>query len=175
METKESIIDMRKLSESIWADIHKRSNGSQIRKEDNIDKLDFHEFVSYLKDTYTIDDPTNFFEIGIFPTMGTDIVNISIPIEKKDIYNEDRNGNRMLTIGKDQKTDEFVNIRPNKYIFQLYPRELVKTFKDEFDFDIDYENFQLIPKNGVITNTLCVQVIDKLLSIVERPIMTKNE
>jgi len=160
------------VGESIWADMHKRSNGEQERKEDNIDKLDFHEFVSYLKDTYTIDDQTNFFDIGIFPTRGTDIVNISIPIEKKDIYGEDRNGNRMLTIGKDQKTDEFVNIRPNKYIFQLYPRELVKTFKD--DFGIDYDLLELIPKNGKITNTMCVKVIDKLLSIVERPLLIKK-
>lgn len=176
METKVFIIDMRKLSditESVWADMHRRSNGSQERKEDNIDKLDFHEFVSYLKDTYTIDDPTNFFEIGIFPTRGTDIVNISIPIEKKDIYTEQKNGSRMLAIGKDQKTDEFVNIRPNKYVFYLYPRELNKVFGDKFE--VDHTNFELKPKNGVITNTLCVNVIDKLLSIVERPIMTKNE
>ena len=161
------------VGESVWADIHRRSNGEQERKEDNIDKLDFHEFVSYLKDTYTIDDPTNLFEIGIFPTMGTDIVNIYIPIEKKDIYGENRNGNRMLTIGKDQRTDEFVNIRPNKYIFYLYSREMNTVFGDKFE--VDHTNFELKPKDGVITNTLCVKVIDKLLSIVERPIMTKNE
>ena len=115
------------VDESVWSDIRKKSLGKEERIEDNIDGLGFHEFVSYLKDTYTIDDPTNFFDIGIFPTMGTDIVNISIPIEKKDIYGEDRNGNRMLTIGKDQKTDEFVNIRPNKYIFYLYPREMTSS------------------------------------------------
>ena len=160
------------LKESIWRNISQRSEGIKKRKEDDINKLDFHEFVSYLKDTYTIDDPTNFFEIGIYPTMGTDIVNISIPIEKKDIYTEQKNGNRFLSIGKNKKTDEFVNIRPNKYIFQLYPRELVKTFKD--DFCIDYDLFELIPKNGKITNSMCVDVIDKLLSIVERPIMTKK-
>ena len=45
------------LKESIWADIHKRSNGVQIRKEDDyIDKLDFNEFIQYLDDTYESTD-----------------------------------------------------------------------------------------------------------------------
>jgi hypothetical protein len=160
------------LKESHWSEMNRRSQGIKVRKEDDIDNLDFKEFVQYLKDTYIIDDDSNFFEIGTFPTWGTDIVNIYVPIEKKDIFSENRNGIRALTIGKDQKTDEFVNIRPNKYIFQLYPRELVKTFKD--DFGIDYDLFELIPKNGKITNTMCVEVIDKLLSIVERPLFIKK-
>ena len=162
------------IEESIWSNINKRSEGNLDRKEDNIDGLGFHEFVSYLKDTYIVDDDTNFFEIGTFMPSGSDIVNISIPIEKKDIYVESKNGNRMLSIGKNIKTDEFVNIRPNKYIFQLYPRELAKTFKDDFDFDIDYDYFELIPKNGKITNSMCVEVIDKLLGMVERPLLIKK-
>jgi len=161
------------LNESVWGDIRKKSLGKEKRMENDIDGLGFHEFVSYLKDTYTINDPTNFFEIGTFPTYGTDIVNISVPIESKDIYAENKNGPRALTIGKDQKTDEFVNIRPNKYIFKLYPREMNEVFGDKFE--VDHTNFELKPKDGVITNTLCVEVIDKLLGMVERPIMTKNE
>ena len=161
------------LRESHWSEMNRRSQGIKVRKEDDIDNLNFKEFVQYLKDTYTVDDDSNFFAIGTFPTMGTDIINVSIPIEKKDIYTEQRNGNRMLAIGKDMRKNEFVNIRPNKYVFHLYPRELNSVFGDKFE--VDHTNYELKPKNGIITNSLCVEVIDKLLDMVERPILIKNK
>jgi hypothetical protein len=169
---EQQIEKISNIKESIWSDIQDRSTGETIRKEDDIDNLDFYEFVEYLKNTYENDDTTGFFKIGLFPTMGTDVINVSIPIEKKDNYTEQRNGNRMLTIGYNKRTNEFVNIRPNKYVFYLYPRELNKVFGDKFE--IDHTNFELKPKDGVITNSVCVEVIDKLLDIVERPMLTKK-
>ena len=160
------------IGESTWGEMRRRSSGNTIRKEDDINLLDFYEFVEYLKNAYEIDDTTGFFEIGLFPTMGTDIINVSIPIEKKDIYVEQRYGNRMMSIGYNKSTEELVNIRPNKYVFELYPRELNKVFGDKFE--IDHTDFELKPKDGVITNSLCVEVIDKLLDMVERPILTKK-
>lgn len=162
----------KKTNESVWGKVLDRGAGDIIRKEDDINHLDFYEFVEYLKNAYEVDDPSGFFEIGLFPTMGTDVINVSIPIEKKDIYTEQRYGNRMLTIGYDTNTKELVNIRPNKYVFELYPRELNKVFGDKFE--IDHSDFELKPKDGVITNSLCVEVIDKLLDMVERPILTKK-
>ena len=160
------------ITESVWGKILDRGAGETIRKEDDINNLDFYEFVEYLKNTYEINDTTGFFGIDIFPTMGTDVINVSVPIEEKDIYIEQRSGNRTLTIGYNRKTDELVNIRPNKYIFFLYPRELNKVFGDKFE--IDHTDFELKPKDGVITNSICVEVIDKLLDIVERPILMKK-
>ena len=160
------------ITESIWGKVLDRGAGDTIRKEDDINNLDFYEFVEYLKNTYEINDTTGFFGIDIFPTMGTDVINVSVPIEEKDIYIEQRSGNRTLTIGYNRKTDELVNIRPNKYIFFLYPRELNKVFRDKFE--IDHTDFELKPKDGVITNSICVEVIDKLLDIVERPILMKK-
>ena len=160
------------INESAWGDMMRRGSGEEIRTEDDINHLDFYEFVEYLKNAYEIDDTTGFFEIDPFPTMGTDIINVSIPIEKKDIYVEQRYGNRMMSIGYDKSTEELVNIRPNKYVFELYHRELNKVFGDKFE--IDHTDFELKPKDGVITNSLCVEVIDKLLDMVERPILTKK-
>ena len=42
------------IGESIWADIHRRSNGEQIRKEDDVDLLDIEDFYDYLKSKYEV-------------------------------------------------------------------------------------------------------------------------
>ena len=47
---------MKKLSnidESVWSDIHKRSNGTQTRKEDDINHMNRDEFFDYLDEHYT--------------------------------------------------------------------------------------------------------------------------
>ena len=40
------------VDESVWRDIHQRSNGEKIRKEDDIDLLDEEEFWTYLTNKY---------------------------------------------------------------------------------------------------------------------------
>ena len=47
---------LSKLDESIWADIHKRSNGSQIRKEDDIELLDMTGLYDYILAHYELTD-----------------------------------------------------------------------------------------------------------------------
>lgn len=42
------------IGESVWSDIHKRSNGLQARKEDDIDSLGPEMFRDYLSDNYTM-------------------------------------------------------------------------------------------------------------------------
>ena len=43
---------MRKLSESLWADIQNQASGQQIKKEDEVDRLDLKGFYEYLKKRY---------------------------------------------------------------------------------------------------------------------------
>ena len=46
---------MRKLSqitESVWADIHKRSNGIQVKREDDVNRMDFNTFYDHLELKY---------------------------------------------------------------------------------------------------------------------------
>ena len=40
------------VDESVWSDMHKRSNGYQVRKEDDVNLLDLDEFYKYIKDQY---------------------------------------------------------------------------------------------------------------------------
>lgn len=158
------------IRESVWGDMRKRAEGWTEREEDSIDNLDFEEFVDHLRETYDTGDDY-FYQIGTYPTQGTSIMNLSIPIEKNE-YDETPNmSSRMLTIQWDKDTEKYICISPNQYIFKLYPNELKTTFKDEFDIDVSGQ--KLIPKDGIITNSVCMKVIDKLINMVERPILEK--
>ena len=46
----------RKINESVWNDIRKRGNGTDVKKEDDVDLMDADAFLQYLKDHY---DSTN--------------------------------------------------------------------------------------------------------------------
>ena len=41
------------ITEGVWGNISKRAEGTQDRKEDNIDNMDISEFYNYLKNTYS--------------------------------------------------------------------------------------------------------------------------
>ena len=160
------------INESIWSDLQDRSSGEVTRKEDDINNLDFEEFVNYLKDTYEVTIQPDFFQIGSwYIGGGNGVGNISIPIEKNNSDETPNLSNRMLMLKKDIQKDNF-EIKPNKYVFRLYPSELRKTFGDKYD--LDAENFEIIPKDGIINNQVCVDVIDKLIGMVENPILIKK-
>lgn len=44
---------MKKLSESVWGDIRKRAEGNIIRKEDDVNHMNFDTFADYIKDNYS--------------------------------------------------------------------------------------------------------------------------
>ena len=58
---------MKKLSESAWGDMRHRSSGKVIRKEDDVNFMDFDTLAEYIKDTYSekgdwfsvVEGPTN--------------------------------------------------------------------------------------------------------------------
>lgn len=172
------------IGESVWGDIRKRGNGSEIKQEDNIDNMEFADFFQYIKDNYEecIPDPQHFFEIGQWLDPNTYMGNISIPIEKNNPNETPNFSNRMLKIQKDLKNrfdcadkEGEMFIKPNQYVFMLYPNELRKTFGDKYELDItpDGEG-KIIPKSGKITNQVCIDVLDKLLGMVEEPILKKK-
>ena len=164
---------MRKLSESIWSDIQDRSMGKTERKEDDIDHLDYVEFFAYLTEHYKPKSKKDNEKIGgRTPIMDTNIIEIFIPIEMND-YNETPNmGNRILSIIIDLEPGGEILIMPNMYVFRLYPREIQKTFGDKYI--INTSTRTLTPKDKIVSNSVIVDVIDKLLGMVENPILKKN-
>ena len=158
------------INESIWSDIQDRSSGDTVRKEDDINLLDTDEFIEYLKKSYKVcNDPYNFFEIHKLDINDYECI-ISIPIEKNDNNETPNMSNRMLVIKINLKPDGEISIMPNKYVFRLYPREIQKTFGDKYIINAS----TLTPKDKIINNSVIVDVIDKLLGMVENPILKKN-
>ena len=49
------------IGESVWSDIHKRSNGKTVRKEDDIDFMSAEELYNYIKDTYLFKSTSDIF------------------------------------------------------------------------------------------------------------------
>ena len=41
------------IGESVWTDMQKRSSGDDIRKEDDVNHMDFDTFADYIKDNYS--------------------------------------------------------------------------------------------------------------------------
>lgn len=159
---------MKKLSESIWSDIQDRSAGETVRKEDDINHLDIDEFIEYLKKSYKV--CTHDRIIGFYTENHK--CKISIPIEMND-YNETPNmGNRILSIIIDLEHSGEISIMPNMYVFRLYPREIQKTFGDKYIINTSART--LTPKDKIVDNSVIVDVIDKLLGMVENPILKKN-
>lgn len=42
------------INESIWADMNRRSQGNQVRKEDDVNNLNMQQFVDYLQNNYEL-------------------------------------------------------------------------------------------------------------------------
>ena len=171
---EQKIKKISNIKESIWSDIQDRSMGKTVRKEDDINLLNFDEFIEYLKKSYDvcIYDPHNFFEIGRFHIDDEHKRVISIPIEKNDNSETPNMGNRMLTITVNLEHGGEISITPNMYVFRLYPREIQKTFGDKYI--INTSTHTLTPKDKIVNNSVIVDVIDKLLGMVENPILKKN-
>ena len=161
-----------KITESIWSDMQDRSAGETVRKEDDIDHLDIDEFIEYLKKSYDvcIYDPYDFGIHEMYSDEHKCI--IYIPIEKNDENETPNMGDRILTITVNLEHGGEGSITPNMYVFILYPREIQKTFGDKYI--INTSKRTLTPKDKIINNSVIVDVIDKLLGMVENPILKKN-
>ena len=166
----ENVLSFKKkhINESIWSDIQDRSMGKTVRKEDDINLLDVDEFIEYLKKSYKVLIHDRI--IGFY--IEDHKCKISIPIEMND-YNETPNvGNRILSIIIDLEPGGEILIMPNMYVFRLYPRKIQKTFGDKYI--INTLTHTLTPKDKIVNNSVIVDVIDKLLGMVENPILKKN-
>ena len=162
------LIKKKHINESIWSDIQDRSAGDTVRKEDDINLLDVDEFIEYLKKSYKVLIHDRI--IGFY--IEDHKCKISIPIEMND-YNETPNvGNRILSIIIDLEPGGEILIMPNMYVFRLYPRKIQKTFGDKYI--INTSTHTLTPKDKIVNNSVIVDVIDKLLGMVENPILKKN-
>ena len=161
---------MRKLSqimESVWADIHKRSNGVQVRKEDDINHLDQDELFDYIQEHYicTSYSFSNYHQ----PVYDDNVIHIPflIPETSSYAYNATLMFGKtgcVVTFNKDMKWEcpevyELINDNyeisdepHNKSLFSIYPNGSMeitnKFFIDVLDFLID--NIKVTGKQELI-------------------------
>lgn len=139
----------KKTNESVWADIHRRSNGTQERKEDSIDSFDEENFWEYLNKTYISKEPSR--DIISYPIDNV----ISIPFVCDGLY---YNFYIEYNIGKDEI--KYITI-PDRFI--SFYENIENTFKLNMHPHED-NRVCICPKDGTdITNSFAVKVIDFLL------------
>ena len=153
---------MRKLSESIWTNINKRSEGNLERKEDDlsfIDDLKKDKFCDFLCDRYKQVPGEKWF-IGDFGYA------ISFPIfATKD----DNEGFSVFITGFRDRTKS-VYVRDN---FILNASDMLEKLKDNFTVSIIYKDTEpdwaeIYPKDkSKITNSFFVKVVDFILKNVD--------
>ncbi len=171
-------------NESFWGDVHKRSRGDEIRKEDDVDLMDEGNFWHYLNMKYKHNGKTE-----VILTTGTEKDRLTIPIEKwiddgvKYSYELGFNYNGHGTPTYDL-IDKY-NMRIYKCFKQTRPyyakeyeendaffKEYVdasKIFGDEYIVDKN----EIIPQNGELENHHIIDILDKCLSIVKNPYVKK--
>lgn len=157
---------MKKLSnitESVWADIHRRSNGTQVRKEDDINGMDPDRFWDYLRlDLYKT--TTSMYEIRFY-TIPYD--SIMIPISINSMHSSSSVTYVALEGFNDPKG--MVVTMDNRSIHRL-PDDVSETLDKMYSIGYVRETSKrqghiiIKPKDGSpVTNTFFIEVVDFLL------------
>ena len=156
------------IKESIWSDMQDRSAGETVRKEDNIDHLDYEEFFVYLTKHYQPKSKKDNEKIsGITPLSNTDTIKILIPIE----YIDGRIKTLMIVISK--KDNSIVSIATSQTLFDKYVN-LERTLSNNYILNAskNTSNIYIKPKKKP-TNQTVVDLIDIFIAVVDNPILKK--
>ena len=156
------------IKESIWSDMQDRSAGETVRKEDNIDHLDYEEFFVYLTEHYQPKIKKENVKIGGRTSiMDTNIVEIFIPIDYID-------GNiRKLIIEMSKKDNSVVSIEASPTLFDKY-EYLSRMLGSNYTLAVSKfsVNIYIKPKKKP-TNKTVVDLIDIFIAVVDNPILKK--
>ncbi len=154
------------IGESVWNDIRRRSNGTDVKKEDDVDFLEPQAFVEYLRNLYKNID-TDFY---IFKDLN-DI--ITVPTFETELGT---------------KSTWFIEYDCNKkavYIWKHFLNKEDKLFdKLNNDYKLTFirrnstENFLVEPKTGKSSNKFFIEIINYILenaSVFCKRILVKND
>ena len=164
---------MRKLSESVWMDIHKQSTGDIERKEDDVNLLDFEGLYAYFQNNYDVLIDTSFpLDIDVNKSMITFPVfriSDSHRIYDVKIFNKKNGISLKILLGGD--TLDFY--KKMKELYSLVPVAA----------GISNTSYEIYPKTTKkITNKFVIEVIDFILENISsiegddvEPIMKKKK
>ena len=155
------------IKESIWSDIQDRSMGKTVRKEDDIDLLDYVEFFAYLTEHYKPKSKKDNEKIGGRTSrMDTNIIEIFIPIEYID------NKIRRLTIEMSKKDNSIVSMAASSIFFDKYAN-LRRMWDNYMLHTSKYNSGIYLKPMEKPTNQTVVDLIDMFLDVVDNPILER--
>ena len=157
---------MKKLSESIWSDMQDRSAGETVRKEDDIDLLDYEEFFVYLTEHYQPKNKKTNEKIGGRTSITNNYI-IEIPIEYID-YNM-----RYLIIEMSKKDNSAVSMVTSQTLFDKYAN-LERTLSNNYTLNPSKNSPRVyIKSNKKFTNNTIVSLINTFIDTVDNPILER--
>jgi len=156
------------IGESAWGDMMRRGSGEEIRKEDDINILNYEEFFVYLTEHYKPKSKKTNEEIGGRTSiMDTDIIEIFIPIESID------GRIKTLMIEMDKKDNHIISLSTSTTLFDKYVN-LERMLNNKYTFNTSKLSSKLyIRPKEKMTNRTCVDLIDTFLVVVDNPILEK--
>ena len=151
------------IGESVWVDMHKRSNGTQERKEDDINFMDMHDFLEYINKKYEFKDReiialSSFIGIPLF-CYGSNIIHLFVSYYDShdriyDVYSR-------LTYDSPLKND-ISSMLKQKYSVKISKEHSVSKFDSRM-----FARISTKPKNGDINNEFVIDVIDTYIDIMD--------
>ena len=158
------------LKESVCADIHKRSNGEQVRKEDDINKFNRDEMLEYIYSIYdnnpsimanAIKSKTisglECFEIPIF-LYGSALYRLCVQYKHNDIY-------RIILKANKVNCEVFYDDLKKKFGVTILPNDTIEICRKNITkISYDYDTYD-------VTNTFVMEVIEFIIDEVS----TKNQ
>ena len=165
---EQKIKKISNIKESIWSDIQDRSAGDTVRKEDDIDNLNYEEFFTYLTEHYQPKSKKGNEKIsGRTPIMDTDIFEIFIPIEYIDSYLK----GLMVKISK--KDNCVVSMITSQTLFDKYVN-LERTLSNNYTLNPSNNSPRVyIKSNKKLTNNTIVDLINTFIDAVDNPILER--
>ena len=160
------------IKESRWSDMQDRSSGETVRKEDDIDHLDYVEFFTYLTEHYQPKSKKDIDKIGgRTPIMDTNTIEIFIPIESIDGWIK----TLMIVISK--KNNSIVSMETSSTIFDKYVN-LEKMLSNNYTINTSSNTSRLGSKIYITpkkkpTNQTVVDLIDIFIAVVDNPILER--
>ena len=165
------------VNESVWGDVRRRAEGQSIRKEDDIDHLSLAELFTYIKSRYEPKQPQKY-TVDAFPSAADPSVwKFQIPIE---MYMEkNKEVSPPITInykggqGFGSKTEDKILCVTISTLFCKRHPDFDKMLGSKYELDTSHKlPYFIKPKNGELTNTVVIDIIDRVLNMADDPLFT---
>ena len=162
------------IKESIWSDMQDRSAGDTVRKEDDIDHLDYAEFFTYLTEHYQPKSKKDIDKIGGRTSLSnTDTIKILIPIEYIENKMKDLIIKKGLMIVMSKKDNSVISMVTSQTLFDKYVN-LERMLSNNYILNASKNTFNIyIKPKKKPTNKSVVDLIDIFLDVVDNPILEK--